>query len=474
MSNSAKKKDGIITVVIILALLIVTFLVFWINHFEILKVQEFICNKFLEVIGVYGVLIGLLFKSRRKIMGIYIDDNEDIKKIKEDSEKQVEAESQNITLPQTINSKNKIENKDTKISSLIKIFQEGNYLKLLQDAKCYFETEHKFVYRVFIEFAYSGLDHSYIDDRISNLKILVNENKVKDKKLQVSFMFNYLKLNIIKKNFNLDKIIYDIIDFIKENNLPSKYLYDIYFQKMHLCILNNMPNIALSAAHKALIYTSSNSEKFEIYYCMARLYLYFLKDTIKTEEVAELAWGIIDNNITSKNIENLLIIYYFALFFNGKVGLACETITNYLKTNKKQSEYIDKIKEHLSYLMYKNNQISEAKTLAKEYISSNTATSINTLAMIEKDEEKYDSAIAKFTRILPDFEKDKKDKFAKYFWLEILHNRAFCYTQIKEYNKAKKDIDIVLKEGFPDIDFSLLEKLHYENTQKEIAISNNS
>lgn len=388
------------------------------------------------------------------------DSNKDIDNLKKEIQKNkitIDADSNEIIKKHT-KSKESIKLKDD--------FLDGKYEKIILDAKNgllndNISPKEEFVYRMFMEFAYSemNLDQYTIDDRVENLKKIIDNEFSKNKAMQSKLMLMLSQCYLLQNKFvkALD-ISYKVFSQIKKNEdvYSSKFIANFYFLQMGIFISQDKPIQAILAAKESIKFADRKQE-CDLYYIISNIYFTYLNNTKEALEYALKCWAIIYQDAAFQT--NLVFLCYYSYFFEKKYKEAAEFLENYTMTEKTKKYYAN-----LSYLLYKTGQFEKAKEFAEkaiDYEKEKAVSAKNTLAMLAMDANNYEKGIYLFSEILPSFEEDKDSNYGKYFYAEVLYNRGKCYAKLGNYLKAHADITAALNAGFEDIDIHLLEEIEY-------------
>lgn len=397
------------------------------------------------------------------------EDSKDIKELKK------EVQKTRITIAEDSDKIIEINSKDKKIIQLSKDFSDGKYEKIILDAKRQLisdkqmSAKKEFCYRVFMEFAYSQMSSNQYnkDDRINNLKNIIDSNQSKNKTILFKFMLMLSQCYLQQYNFSEAlKISYQILHEIKKDseNYSSNFLTNLYSLQARILISQDRPIYAILAAKEGIKFADDKHE-CDLCYLISNIYFNYLNNTTEALSYALKSWSLIYSGADYQS--NLVSLCYFSYFFEKKYKEAAEFLENYTITEKTEAHYAN-----LSYLLYKTKQFEKAKEYAEKAIEKQKEKAVaakNTLAMLAMDAKNYEKGIYLLSEILPNFAEDKDNYYGKYFYAEILYNRGKCYTKLGNYLKANDDINEAINAGFDNIEADLLEELEYNITNSKIG-----
>lgn len=352
------------------------------------------------------------------------------------------------------------EYEDRLLVGFVEALNNGEYKKILQDIPSLLkkeeETKKIALYRILLEFAFSqaNIEEFSMEDRINNLDMLLQLN-IKDVNLKIKFYLSYIGCNLFQNNFlEAERATYNAISIAKKEKANSSLLAKLYKIQIPIFMCQRKISEALASGKEAIKYGDKNL-KSRVYFDLANIYFYYLHNPHMAAYYSSLSWGLICKG--AKYISKLVNLYYVAHFFDDQIELACDFLKNYVE-NEHNKQPID----NLSYLLYKNGERNKALEYSQICINTlpqkDTIASRNILARLDKDKGNYSAALELFSEILPSFAKAKDDYFFKYFWLEILYNRAICYLKLGNFELAKQDMNIVLNSNFDEIDSTVLEE----------------
>lgn len=351
------------------------------------------------------------------------------------------------------------------IDELLADLKAKKYRKVMLRAKNKLKSGSGINYNILLEIAYSEQSTSDYDikERIENLGSIIR--KEMPVQLKMAFILTYISCNLYIDEYDLvEKAIYRAIDITNKAELDPIYLSRLYRLQMDSFILQNRISEAISNGKKALEYADSK-DRCGIYFSLSKIYFYFLDDNKLSLENALLAWNDIYKD--APFVKELVQLCYITLFFDAKVNEACDFLLNFT-----DNETDDGYKDNLSYLLYKKGDVKSAKNNAAYCMSQNpteAVASMNTLAMIEKDEKQFEQAIYHFSEVIPSLEGNKQVKLMKYFWLEAIYNRGVCYIKLGNFEKAKTDIELAIKERYADMDADILKEYYDLNPEHIVS-----
>lgn len=388
------------------------------------------------------------------------ESNKDINKLKK------EIQINKITIDADSNEIKNIQPKNRELSQLKHDLENGKYEKIILDAKNQLLknnilTKKKYMYRVFMEFAYSkmNIDQYDMNVRVENLKIITDSEMTKNKVMHLKFRLMlsqcYWQQHESVKALDL---LYKILSEINKNkkDYSSKFFADAYFLQTNIFIAQDKPIQAILTAKESIKFADEKQE-CDLYYIISNIYFTYLNNTKDALIYAQKSWSQLYQNASF--LESLVSLCYYSYFFEKKYKEAAEFLENYTMTEKTKKYYAN-----LSYLLYKTGQFEKAKEFAEKAIDCEKEKAVsakNTLAMLAMDANNYEKGIYLFSEILPSFEEDKYSNYGKYFYAEVLYNRGKCYAKLGNYSKAHEDITAALNADFEDIDIHLLEEVEY-------------
>lgn len=448
-------KDILVNSWWIYALLLIATFFYFCNPETVRNVICRICEKKIEdVIGVPSAL------GTR--------DNKDIKEFKEEIKKpeiKVVDDSEEII---------KIKSQDSDLIQLSKDFADGKYEKIILDVTNKLKSDKsidfkkEYFCRVFMEFAFSIMStNQYVmDDRIENLKSIIDSKQAENKTILMKFMIMlsqcYLQQNKLSEALEVSyKTLYKIKK--DKKGYSSEILALFYHLQARIFISLDQPIQAIIVAKEGLKFADDENEA-DLYHLISSTYFNCLNNTKQALLFALKSWAKIYPN--AKYLSSLVYICYFSYFFEGQYQEAAEFLENYTVTEKTNKYFAN-----LSYLLYKTGQFEKAKEYAEkalEYEKDRAVAAKNTLAMLAMDAQNYERAIYLFSEILPNFAEDKDSRYGKYFYSEILYNRGKCYAELGNYTKANDDINTAMKLGFENIDARLFEEIQYNVINNKI------
>lgn len=350
------------------------------------------------------------------------------------------------------------------VEDFLKVLTDGEYKKLLQDIPSLLKTEKdskkNTLYRIFLEFAFSqALHNEYsLQERIYNLQAILS-GKIKNPTLNIEFYLSYIGCNLFTNNYEeAENASFKAILLAKKEKVGSSFLTKLYKIQIPIFMCQRKISEALAAGKEGIRYGDKKT-KSEIYYDLANIYFYYLHNTHLAARYASLSWCDIYKE--AKYVSSLVTLYYVSHFFDDQIIAACDFLKNYIERENNQKPI-----DNLSYLLYRRGSKDEALKYAQLCVTllpkDKISASQNTLARLAQDKGNYREAVNLFSEILPSFSEAKNDYFFSYFWLEILYNRSICYLKLGNFEAAQKDMDIVLKSNFDEVDSDILEEF-YEN-----------
>ena len=392
-------------------------------------------------------------------------DNKNIKEFKE------EIQKSKTIITEAPDTTKEIHSKEKDLNQLSKDFNDKKYEKVILDAtnklKSDINDEKEYCYRIFMELAYSEMNTSqYImDDRIENLKIIINHKQTQSKAIQFRFMLMlsqcYLQQHKLTEALSFSyKTLYKMN--ANKEKCSSNLFATLYHLQAKIFISQDKPIQAISIAKMGLKFADEKRE-CDLCYLISSAYFNYLNKTKDALFYALKSWAKIYPG--AQHQSNLVYLCYFSYFFEGQYSEAAEFLENYTITEKKNKYYAN-----LSYLFYKIDNFNQATEYAEKAIEDEKKGTVackdvvaarNTLAMLAMNEKNYEKAIYLFSEILPSFEEDKDSRYGKYFYSEILYNRGKCYAELGNYQKANDDINAAMKLGFENIDARLFEEIQY-------------
>lgn len=408
----------------------------------------------LVILHIYPMLLNALIAKHcnQTVADQVIPYNTDIEKIKKeikDANLQKEKNHQEIQLFI------KHEEIDD-IKNLVNDFKNKKYKKVILRARQHIANTVDIRYNILLEFAYSCQKTSEykMQDRIANLAIIIKQDKPIS--MKINFILAYIACNLFAENHSIvERAVYKALDLVLKSKLDPKYLTILYKMQMDNFILQNRIAEGIASGNKALEY-SDEKESCKIYLELAKIYFYFLGDNKASLDNALLAWEHIYKD--APFTKDLVQLCYITLFIDNQIDTACDFLLNFTANDKD-----DSYKDNLSYLLYKRGDKKNALNNANYCIQQNrkeSVASINTLGMIEKDEEHFEKAIYYFSEAIPGLEPNNQLKIMKCFWLEAIYNRAVCYIKLSNFEKAKADMEVVIKENYTGIDAEILKEYY--------------
>lgn len=409
----------------------------------------------LVIVHVYPPLLnGLVARyCNKRTADAVVPISEDINKIKADIKKD---SVKNVETKSVVTNILKKES-DSDVGDLIADLKEKRFDKVMLRVRDKIKKGGGIVYNIVLELAYGAQDISNYDikDRINNLATIIRENAPMTVKM--AFIIQYISCNLyIDEHALVEQATYKAINLARKSEIDPVFLCKLYRIQMDSFTIQNRISEAIASGKKALEYADAK-DRCIIYFSLSKIYFYFLNNNKCGLENALSAWNDIYKD--APFMKELVQLCYITLFFDGHVTEACDFLLNFTD-NEKDDSY----KDNLSYLLYKKGDIKSAQNNANYCVKQNpkeAIASLNTIAMIEKDAGHYEQALYYFSEAITGLEPNSQVKLMKYFWLEAIYNRAVCYIKLGNFEKAKPDMDFLIKEQYADMDSEIL-KEYYE------------
>lgn len=131
------------------------------------------------------------------------------------------------------------------------------------------------------------------------------------------------------------------------------------------------------------------------------------------------------------------------------------TLENFLQSTKTPLTLEDRsdLEGCLAYLAIKDGRCDNAHELSEKVLSCDpmNVTAVNVKGMCEMQQGHFDVAINCFTKIIPEFKKEKAPQ-AKYYLGEIYNNLAICEAKLGRKNEADEHFRAAFNCNYPNVD----------------------